>query len=106
MEKFLQKIRSFLLHLATATFVVGMAIFSVSANPVPPNVDTATMDTLVEIVFWAVRIMILGVGGVPAAIKIVQGQTNEDVRERNGGITAAIVTGVMFAATFGIEALF
>jgi heme/copper-type cytochrome/quinol oxidase subunit 2 len=97
------------LKIAVMLAVAGALTMTAFANENPANpanIQTETMNTLVTLVFWAVRLLILAIGGIPALIKITQGQTNEDNKERNAGITAAIVTGIMFAASFGIEALF
>lgn len=72
----------------------------------PASVDTATYDTLVTLVFWVVRIVVLGLTAVPGVIKTAQGAGNEDMRERNGGISLLVIGGALFAATFAIEALF
>ena len=48
----------------------------------------------------------LGLTAIPGLIKIAQGVGNEDVRERNGGISLLVIGGALFAATFAIEALF
>lgn len=79
----------------------------VSAFGTPPaNVDTSSMDILVTIVFWAVRILIGAAGGIPSVIKIVQGQTDENPRDRNAGIAGIVATGVGVGATFALEAMF
>lgn len=72
----------------------------------PANVDTTSMDALVTIVFWAVRILIGAAGGIPSIIKIVQGQTDENPRDRNAGIAGLVATGVGVGATFALEAMF
>ncbi|GHU58159.1 hypothetical protein FACS1894133_2390 [Clostridia bacterium] len=72
----------------------------------PEHVDVTSMETLITIVFWAVRIIIGGVGAIPAIIKIVQGQADENPRDRNAGIAGMVVTGACVAATFAIEKLF
>lgn len=72
----------------------------------PASVDTATYKTLVTLVFWVVRIVVLGLTAIPGLVKIAQGVGNEDVRERNGGISLLVIGGALFAATFAIEALF
>ena len=72
----------------------------------PSSVNTATYKTLVTLVFWVVRIVVLGLTAIPGLVKIAQGVGNEDVRERNGGISLLVIGGALFAATFAIEALF
>ena len=72
----------------------------------PSSVDTATYDTLVTLVFWVVRIVVLGLTAIPGVIKVAQGVGNEDVRERNGGLSLLIIGGALFAGTFALEQLF
>lgn len=48
----------------------------------------------------------LGLTAIPGLVKIAQGVGNEDVRERNGGISLLVIGGALFAATFAVEALF
>jgi hypothetical protein len=72
-------------------------------NPSPANVDTSTMNTLIGIVFWIVRIGILAVGAVPALIKLAQ--SAEDPRDRNSAIGALIITGACFGGSFAIQSL-
>lgn len=84
----------------------GMIAFAEGEGGVtaPSGVDTTTMDTLITIVFWVIRIMVLA-PAVPSIQKISEGQSNEDARTRNAGIIGLIVSGACFAATFAIEAL-
>ena len=82
----------------------GMIAFA-EGEGTPSGVDTTTMDTLITIVFWVIRIMVLA-PAIPSIQKISDGQSNEDARTRNSGIIGLIVSGACFAATFAIEALF
>ena len=92
---------------AALTFTIG-----VSANAdtglanAPANVDATSLNTLITIAFWAVRLIIAAAGGIPSIIKLVQGVSDENPRDRNGGIVGLIATGVGVGATFAIEALF
>lgn len=81
---------------------IGMSAFA--ADAAPSGVNTTTMDTLITIVFWVIRIMVLA-PAIPSIQKISEGQSNEDARTRNSGIIGVIVAGACFAATFAIEAL-
>lgn len=96
----------------TTTILLSNVLLAYSAfaeggiGNAPSSVDTATYDTLVTLVFWVVRIVVLGLTAIPGLIKIAQGIGNEDVRERNGGISLMVIGGALFAATFAIEALF
>ena len=90
------------------------AMFAVSAitvffffyeNAAPENISTDTMSAMINIIMWIVRIAILAIGGIPGLIKIVQGQQEENPRDRNNGIVSVVIAGVAFAATFAIAAL-
>ncbi len=91
----------------TAAMIAMSSItaFAAGGNDAPANVNTATMGTLVDIVMWIVRIAILAIGGIPGLVKIVQGQQEENPRDRNNGIVSVVIAGVTFAATFAIAAL-
>lgn len=83
----------------------AMVTFADNENAAPDGVKTGTMSTLVGVVFWIIRIAILIIGGGPSLIKIVQGQTDENPRDRNAGIVGLVVTGAAFAATFVVQGL-
>ena len=87
--------------LAFSAFAEGGGI-----GDAPSSINTATYKTLVTLVFWVVRIVVLGLTAIPGLVKIAQGVGNEDVRERKGGISLLVIGGALFAATFAIEALF
>lgn len=78
-----------------------------SENVAPDNASggSKTMSAMTTVVFWVVRALILVSGGVPGLIKINQGQTDENPRDRNAGIACCVVAGFCFAATFVIEKL-
>ena len=82
--------------LAFSAFAEGGGI-----GDAPSSVNTATYKTLVTLVFWVVRIVVLGLTAIPGLIKIAQGVGNEDVRERNGGISLLVIGGALFAAKMG-----
>ena len=84
----------------------SLSVFAAnSENSAPSNVSTSTMSTMINIIMWIVRIAILAIGGIPGLIKIVQGQQEENPRDRNNGIVSVVIAGVAFAATFDIAAL-
>ena len=84
----------------------SMSVFAANTeNSAPANVSTTTMSTMINIIMWIVRIAILAIGGIPGLIKIVQGQQEENPRDRNNGIVSVVIAGVAFAATFAIAAL-
>jgi hypothetical protein len=93
-----------------ALAIIAMAIM-VSADggiggAAPADVNTDSMKKIIGIVFWGVRLLIGGAGGIPSIIKIVQGTTDENPRDRNAGITGMIATGAGIAATFALEKMF
>lgn len=84
----------------------GMITFANDENTNPTGVGgSGTMDNMVSIVFWVVRILVLLIGGVPGIIKVVQGQADENPRDRNAGLATIGITGAAFAGSFAIEAL-
>ena len=73
-------------------------------NAAPANAKTGTLESTVDIVFWIVRVLIIAIA-IPSVIKIVQGQQDENPRDRNAGIATVVAAGVCFGASFAIEAL-
>jgi hypothetical protein len=72
----------------------------------PADVDTGKLGSIISIVFWLVRIIIALVGLVPAIIKIVQGQSDENPRDRNSGIASAGVAAAAIGVSFAMETWF
>lgn len=91
--------------LAMCNSVVAFAANSENTAPEGAASGSQTMSTLVKVVFWVVRAMILVIGGVPGIIKINQGQADENPRDRNAGIGCIVVAGLCFGATFVVEKL-
>lgn len=89
-----------------AALACSISMLTVSAAAAPAGVDTSTMDTLVTLIFWAVRLIILAVGGIPSLVKIVQGQADKNPRDRNAGIAGVAITGIIFAGSFALATLF
>ncbi len=99
---------SFLTALMTVIAMLGSAMTAYAdngENQAPEGIGgTSTMTTTINIVFWAVRIIIIIIA-IPGVIKIVQGQADENPRDRNAGIATVAVAGVCFAASFAIQNL-
>ena len=77
-----------------------------SENTKPTNIGGAsTMNTAVSIVFWVIRVAIILIGGAPGIVKVVQGQSDENPRDRNAGLATIGIAGAAFAATFAIQGL-
>ena len=90
---------------AASTMAIGMTN-SLAATTVPPNVDTKQTDQIANIIVWVLAIAIGAGGGLPSLVKIVEGQTNEDVRGRNSGIAGLCVTAACVGAVVAVKAIF
>lgn len=94
------------LMLAMSNTMIAFAGSGNAENTDPTGVGGGdTMKTMVNIVFWALRIIIVLAGGVPGLMKVVQGQADENTKDRNQGLATIGVTGAVFAATFAVSAL-
>ena len=104
-----RRIRKYQKYVSVATVVVLMlTVFSLTVfadNGAPSGVSTTTMSGLSNIIWWVVRVAVLAIGGIPAIIKIVQGQADENPRDRNAGIATLVVTAAVFGASFAIQNL-
>lgn len=106
----MKNIRKVTFIAAILMFALNLALAVSAGNEfnqdAPTNVKTDSLDSLVNLVFWAVRIIIGAAGGIPSIIKVVQGQTDENPRDRNAGITGIIAIGVGIGATFVVQNMF
>lgn len=90
----------------TMTAFAAASAGSNSENTKPTNIGGAsTMNTAVSIVFWVIRVAIILIGGAPGIVKVVQGQSDENPRDRNAGLATIGIAGAAFAATFAIQGL-
>ena len=111
------KLRKFNIKLCIMLGTIAMALCSTmtafaasagknSENTKPTNIGGAsTMNTAVSIVFWVIRVAIILIGGAPGIVKVVQGQSDENPRDRNAGLATIGIAGAAFAATFAIQGL-
>lgn len=85
----------------------GMLTFAENEENTNPTGlgGTTTMSIMITVVFWIVRGILVLIGGVPGIIKAVQGQADENPRDRNAGLAVIGITGLAFAATFVVEKL-
>ena len=91
---------------STMTAFAAASAGSNSENTKPTNIGGAsTMNTAVSIVFWVIRVAIILIGGAPGIVKVVQGQSDENPRDRNAGLATIGIAGAAFAATFAIQGL-
>ena len=102
-EKLIAKAKKYIFVSLVVTILMSCSLVAFAAPAAPSGVDTATMGTLADIVWWIVRIAILAVGGIPAIVKIVQGQADENSRDRNAGIATLLIAAAGFGATFAID---
>ena len=93
------------ISMAVTTMAIGMTN-SLAAPTVPSNVDTTQTDQIANIIVWVLAIAIGAGGGLPSLVKIVEGQTNEDVRGRNSGIAGLCVTAACVGAVVAVKAIF
>ena len=91
--------------LAMSSVMVFATGGTTADNSAPSGVQTTTMNGLSDIIWWLVRVAVLAIGGIPAVIKIVQGQSDENPRDRNAGIATLVITAAVFGATFAIQNL-
>lgn len=64
------------------------------------------LSSLIGILFWVARCVILAIGGGAGLFLIVKGKTEESPREFQEGLFALIGSGALVAATFAVQALF
>lgn len=100
-----QKYVSITAALMVMFIVSAINVFAGTDNSIPDGVKTDTMSSMGTIIWWVVRVAILAIGGIPAVIKIVQGQADENARDRNAGIATLIITAAAFGATFALQAV-
>ncbi len=74
------------------------------------NLIIATSDfgigNLTAILLWIARVVIIAVGGGISLIKITKGKSDENPKEFNEGLIILALSGVIFAATFAVQAIF
>lgn len=107
-----RRIRKFQKYVSVATFaavllvISSMCVFAAGEgdNSAPAGVQTSTMNSLADIIWWLVRIAVVAVA-IPSVIKIVQGQADENPRDRNAGIVTVLIAAAIFGATFAIESV-
>lgn len=77
-----------------------------TAFAAPTGVNTQQTNKVIDIVMWIVIIAIGAAGAIPSLIKLIEGQTNEDVRGRNSGIAGLAVTAAVAGAAYAVKAIF
>ena len=64
------------------------------------------LSSLIDILFWIARSVILVIGGGGGLFFIVKGRTEESPREFRDGLLAIVAAGTIIAATFAVQAIF
>lgn len=64
------------------------------------------IGNLTAILFWIARAVVIAVGGGVSIVKIVKGKSDENPKEFNEGMVVLASAGVIFAATFAVQAIF
>jgi hypothetical protein len=75
-----------------------------AANAVPEGVDPTQLGKMADLVLWVARIIIAGFA-IPSVIKIANGVSDENPRDRNAGIVGVVACGGIIAATFALRPL-
>lgn len=81
---------------------IGALALAAANNPD----ETTAISDLLAILFYVARVLILAVGGGIGIIKMVKGKSDENPRDFYEGIIVVAAAGVLFAATFGVQAIF
>lgn len=108
-ERVIRRVQKYITISAMAAIlftISAVCAFAAPENSAPSEVaaHTTTMDGMMDIIFWLLRVIVLAAGAPQGIKKIVEGKSNEDERMFNSGVTTLIVTAAGFAATFGVEA--
>ena len=78
------------------------ALVIIAAEEIPAD----PLSSLIGIIFWIARCVLLLFGGGGGLFMIVKGKTEENPRDTQEGFLALAGAAVLFAATFAVEAIF
>ena len=68
--------------------------------------ENADLKSLVDILMWVGRCLVLAVFGGTGIVKAAKGQADENANQRNEGLALIACGGVLFAITFAIAGIF
>lgn len=68
-----------------------VATSTISVAAAPEGVDTTSMNTVIDVIFWIIRVAIAICTFAPGILHIAQGSSNQDERLRNSGITTCVI---------------
>lgn len=83
--------------------IIPFIIVAVEESEIP---DDMGVGKLANILFWIARAVVVAVGGGVGIVKIVKGKSDENPRDTYDGLAILGAAGVIFAATFAIQAIF
>lgn len=78
------------------------ALVIIAAEGIPAD----PLSSLIGILFWLARCILLLIGGGGGLFMIVKGKTEENPRDTQEGFFALGGAAVLFAATFAVESIF
>ncbi len=76
------------------------------SNTTPSASSSNPIGDLISILFWVARVLIIAIGGGIGLFKLVKGKSDENPKETTDGFGMLIATGLLFGASFAIEAIF
>ena len=77
--------------ITSALIAMLVATSTISVAAAPDGVDTSSMNTVIEVIFWIIRVAIGACTLAPGILHIAQGSSNQDERLRNSGIMSCVV---------------
>lgn len=104
-KKLREKIQKAVISASVGVSTLSAGLTSAMAAA-PSGVSATQTNKVIDIVVWIGIIAIGSAGAIPAVIKIVEGQSNEDVRGRNSGIAGLAVTAAAVGAMAAIKTIF
>lgn len=86
--------------------LINYAPYLLGNNSLATELPSNPIGELIGILFWAGRCLLVLAGGCIGLIKIIKGKSEENPKDTTEGIAVIIIAGVLFAATFAVQAVF
>lgn len=77
--------------ITSSLVAILLASSTINALAAPTGVDTSSLDSVIEVIFWIVRVAIGACTLAPGILHIAQGSSSQDDRLKNSGIMACVV---------------
>ena len=84
--------------------IAAVEYFSILAKESIPS--DYGIGNLTAILLWIARAVIIAIGGGFGLVKITKGKSDENPKEMNEGFSIIAAAGIIFAATFAVQAIF